>query len=256
LNEVEPSRGWPGVGRVAGYVSAGALLGGTILYLLDATDALGTNNYTPTGSSAVQNEAGYWVAQFAHQRHILWDIITRDMLFPRAFLTLIVFSLAVRTVVDADGPATQIMVAFFLVGGTIAILNDLGFLGATDYWRVTGWAHLAPTNMVATGRSEQAIESLTRWPRRPNSSCSRERSSARGSSAAPKPRYLRARESSPTWKQRCSSESRSPESCRPARPITSSVLPPAPSWDRWWPSGSVVISEPPATISPRNRRLQ
>jgi hypothetical protein len=164
MNEVEASRGWPGVGRVAGYVSASALLAGTILYLLDATNALGANNYASNGLSPVQNEAGYWVSQFAHQRHILWDIITRDTLFPLAFMALIVLSLAVRAVVDAARPAAQLMVAFFLVGGTISILNDLIFLGATDYWRITGWSHLAPTNMVAAGRSEQAIESLTRWP--------------------------------------------------------------------------------------------
>jgi hypothetical protein len=32
------------VGRTAGYVSAGALLLGTILYLLDATNALGVSS--------------------------------------------------------------------------------------------------------------------------------------------------------------------------------------------------------------------
>jgi hypothetical protein len=164
LNEVEPSRGWHGVGRVAGYLSAGALLTGTILYLLDATNALGANNYTFPGVSPVRDEAGYWVAQFAHQRHILWDIIARDTLFPLAFMALIVLALAIRARVDAARPNTQLMVAFFLVGGTISILNDLIFLGATDYWRLTGWSHLAPSNMVAAGRSEQAIESLTRWP--------------------------------------------------------------------------------------------
>jgi hypothetical protein len=164
MNEVEPNRGWPGVGRVAGYVSAGALLVGTILYLLDATNALGANNYTFSGGSPIRDEAGYWVAQFAHQHHILWDIIARDTLFPVAFMALIVVALAVRAVVRTDRPDAQLMVAFFLVGGTISILSDLIFLGATDYWRVTGWSNLAPTNMVAAGRSEQAIESLTRWP--------------------------------------------------------------------------------------------
>ena len=73
-------------------------------------------------------------------------------------------SLAVRAVVGAERPATQLMLAFFMVGGTLSILNDLIFLGATDYWRVTGWSQLAPSNMVAAGRSEQAIESLTRRP--------------------------------------------------------------------------------------------
>ena len=130
-NEVEPNRGWPGVGRVAGYVSAGALLLGTILYLLDATNALGANNYTFSGKSPIRDEAGYWVAQFAHQHHILWSIIARDTLFPLAFMALIVVALAVRVVVRSDRPDAQLMVAFFLVGGTISILNDLIFLGAT-----------------------------------------------------------------------------------------------------------------------------
>lgn len=164
MSEVERSRGWPGVGRIAGYVSGAALLVGTILYLLDATNALGANNYKFSGVSPVRDEAGYWVAQFAHQHDILWDIIARDTLFPLAFLALIVVALAIRAAVRANRPDTQLMVAFFLVGGTISILNDLIFLGATDYWRVTGWSQLAPSNMVAAGRSEQTIESLTRWP--------------------------------------------------------------------------------------------
>jgi len=165
MNERAEDHGWPSVGRAAGYISAGALLVGTILFLLDATGALGNSDYRPaTGLSEVQREAGYWVSHFAYQRHILWDLISRDTLFPLAFLALIVISLAVRAVVDAARPATQLMVAFFLVGGTISILNDLIFLGATDYWRVTGWSHVDPTRMVAAGRSSEAIESLTRWP--------------------------------------------------------------------------------------------
>ena len=164
MDEVEPNRGWPGVGRVAGYVSAGALLVATILYLLDATNALGANNYTFSGGSPIRDEAGYWAAQFAHQHDILWDIIARDTLFPLAFVALIVVGLAVRAVVHSYRPDAQLMVAFFLVGGTLSMFSDLTFLGASDYWRVTGWSHLAPTNMVAAGRSEQAIEFQTRWP--------------------------------------------------------------------------------------------
>ena len=99
------SRDWPKVGRVAGYVSAAALLIAAIFFLLDATGALGSNDYHPNaGLSEVQREAGYWVAPFAYQRHILWDVISRDTLFPLAFLALIVISLAVRAVVDAARP--------------------------------------------------------------------------------------------------------------------------------------------------------
>jgi hypothetical protein len=56
------------------------------------------------------------------------------------------------------------MVAFFFVGGVISIVNDLLYLSATDYWRLTGWSHVPPFRMVAAGWSEQAIVALTRWP--------------------------------------------------------------------------------------------
>jgi len=164
VNSADQSGGWAKVGRFAGYLSAGALFVGTILFLLDATDALGAMNYHPAGRSPLQDEAGYWVAHFAHQRHILWDVFTRDTLLPVAYLALMVLGLAVRRVVNADRPATQLMVLFFVVGGTISIVNDLIFLGATEYWRVTGWSHVDPTRMVAVGRASEAIESLTRWP--------------------------------------------------------------------------------------------
>src|SRR5436305_14334565 len=104
LNGAEPTRGWPSVGRVAGYLSAGALLLGTILYLLDATNALGANDYTPAGRSPVQDEAGYWVAQFAHGHHILWDIIARDTLFPLAFLALTFRSPCARSCLPSARP--------------------------------------------------------------------------------------------------------------------------------------------------------
>jgi hypothetical protein len=163
-NEPDPSRSWAGVGRFAGYLASGALLLGTILYLLDATNALGVNKYKPVGAPSTQNEAHFWVAQFAHQHQILWDIIARDTLFPLAFMALIVLSLAVRAFVPAQLPNGQLMVAFFLVGGVISIVNDLIYLSATDYWRLTGWSHVPAVSMVAAGRSEQAIEALTRWP--------------------------------------------------------------------------------------------
>jgi hypothetical protein len=154
---------WGGVGRFAGYLAAGALLVGTILFLLDATNALGVNNFKPVGPPSTLNEQNYWVAEFAHQHQILWDIIARDTLFPLAFVALIVLSLAVRAFVPAQLPNGQLVVAFFLVGGMISILNDLVFLGATDYWRLTGWSRVPAVSMVAAGRSEQAIVASTRW---------------------------------------------------------------------------------------------
>jgi hypothetical protein len=163
MSEADAGQSWRRVGRVAGYVSAGALFVGTILFLLDATNALGVNKFKPVGPPSTLNEQRYWVAEFAHQHHILWDVIARDTLFPLAFMALIVLSLAVRAFVPARLPNGQLMVAFFLVGGVISILNDLLYLSATDYWRLTGWSHVPAVSMVAAGRSEQAIVALTRW---------------------------------------------------------------------------------------------
>jgi hypothetical protein len=164
MSAADATESWRAVGRTAGYVSGLALLLGTIFYLLDATNALGVNHYHSRGAPSVQNESGFWVSQFAHQHHILWDIIARDTLFPIAFVALVVLSLAVRAFVRADRPNAQLMVAFFLIGGILSALADLIYLGATDYWRLTGWPNVPAVSMVAVGRSEAAIEALTRWP--------------------------------------------------------------------------------------------
>jgi hypothetical protein len=163
-SEPDAIASWSRVGRVAGFVSGFALLLGTILYLLDATNALGSNDFKSAGPPSARNEARFWVSEFAHQHHILWDIFFRDTLFPVAFVALIVLSLAVRAVIRSERPNAQLMVAFFFVGGILATLNDLIYLGATDYWRLTGWSRVPTVGMVAAGRSEQAIVALTTWP--------------------------------------------------------------------------------------------
>jgi hypothetical protein len=164
MSAADATESWRAVGRAAGYLSGLALLLGTIFYLLDATNALGVNHYHSTGAPSVQNESGFWVSQFAHQHRILWDIIARDTLFPIAFVALVVLSLAVRALVRHDGPNAQLMVAFFLIGGIVSTLADLIYLGATDYWRLTGWSNVPAVSMVAVGRSTEAINALTRWP--------------------------------------------------------------------------------------------
>lgn len=161
----EVDHGWRRIGRASGLVAGGALVAGTVLYLLDATDALAASpDYHVTGLGALHDEATYWIAYFSHQRDILWSIVARDTLFPLAFLALIVLALAVRHTIGGDRPSAQLMVAFFVVGGTISTLSDLIFLGASDYWRVTGWTDEPAVRMVAVGYSEGAIESVTTWP--------------------------------------------------------------------------------------------
>jgi hypothetical protein len=136
-----------------------------VLFLLDALDALGASpDYHATPAGPMQDEANFWVAYFAHQHHILWDIIARDSLFPLAFVSLIVLTLAVGNLVGYERPEAQLMVMFFVVGGILSALADLIYLGGTEYWRVTGWSTEPPARMVAVGRSSTAVDALTRWP--------------------------------------------------------------------------------------------
>ena len=157
-------KAWRRVGRAAGYVAAAALLAGTVLFLLDALNALGAGpDFRDTGKP-LQDEANFWVAVFAHQHHILCDILLRDTLFPLAFVALIVLVLSVRALAPSVRPEGQLLISFFLVGGTISALSDLIYLAGTDFWRDTGWTPVPAERMVAVGRDTQALNSLTRWP--------------------------------------------------------------------------------------------
>jgi hypothetical protein len=157
-------RAWGRVGRVAGYVAGVGLLVATILYLLDASDALGAGpEFRKTAAGELRDEANFWVAYFAHKHDILWDIVARDIVFPIAFVALIVVALAVRNLVGFRRPEAQLMTAFFFVGATLAALSDVMYLGATDYWRATGWTAQPPERMVAVGRSLGPIDAMTRW---------------------------------------------------------------------------------------------
>ena len=156
---------WTTVSRVSGYVAGVGLFVGTLLFLLDATHALGDDpQYHSTAAGPLQDEANFWVALFAHKHHILWDIIARDTLFPLAFVALIVLSLGIRRAVRNERPEVQLMTTFFMIGGVISALADLIFLAGSDFWRVTGWSAHPPERMVAVGRSTEALNALTRWP--------------------------------------------------------------------------------------------
>ncbi len=163
---VDVERLWRRIGRGAGYLGAICLAVATLLYLLDALDALGAGpTYHATSAGPLRDEARWWVAYFAHQHRILWDIIARDTLFPLAFVALIVLALAIRNVGrSARRPEAQLMVVFFVVGGVFSALSDLVYLGAAEYWRTTGWSAEPASKMVAVGRSSGALEALTRWP--------------------------------------------------------------------------------------------
>jgi hypothetical protein len=67
------------MGRAAGYIARFALLAGTVLFLLDAVGLLGSGPiYRRTGAGPLADEATFFAAYFAHQHHIVWDIIARE----------------------------------------------------------------------------------------------------------------------------------------------------------------------------------
>ena len=153
------------MGRAAGYIAGSALLAGTMLFLLDAAGFLGSGPvYRPTSAGPLADQATFYAAYFAHQHHIVWDIIARDTILPVAYLALIVAALAVRNRTGPRHPEGQLLVTFFTVGGILSILADLTFLAAAQYWRQTGWPAHPAAIMVAAGQTVQGIQTLTHWP--------------------------------------------------------------------------------------------
>ena len=158
-------RAWSQTGRAAGYIAGSALLAGTVLFLLDAAGLLGSGPvYRPTGAGPLADQATFWAADFAHQHHIVWDIIARDTILPVAYLALIVAALAVRNRTGPRHPDGQLLVTSFIVGGIFSILADLTFLAAAEYWRQAGWPARPAAIMVAAGQTVQGIQTLTHWP--------------------------------------------------------------------------------------------
>jgi hypothetical protein len=156
---------WARIGRNAGYIAGVGFVVGAVLYLLDALDVLADSpDFRVTDAGLLQDEANFWVAFFAHQKEIVWDIIARDTVLPVAFIGLIVLGLAVRHLAGSDRPDGQLMVTFLVVGGIFAIVADLTYLGAAEFWRVSGWRANPPEIMVTVGRVTQGIDFLTRWP--------------------------------------------------------------------------------------------
>jgi hypothetical protein len=161
----DPVRAWSRTGRAAGYIAGCALLAGTVLFLLDAAGLLGSGPvYRPTSAGPLVDQATFYVAYFAHQHHIVWDIIARDTILPVAYLALIVATLAVRDRAGPRHPEGQLLVTLFIVGGILAILADLTFLAAAQAWRTTGWPVRPAASTVAVGRTVEGIQALTQWP--------------------------------------------------------------------------------------------
>jgi len=163
----EADRAWARVGRAAAYVAAAGFFAMTLLYLLDQMDLLAPSpQYVQTSAGQLHDEARFWAQVFEHQHRILWDVVIRDVVGPAAFIALIVVGVALRRRVSGDRPQRQLLVTFLTVGGLIAAISSLLYLGNVEFWRLP-WGPVpsgGETSIVAVGRATTAIDNLTTWP--------------------------------------------------------------------------------------------
>lgn len=153
---------WGRLGSIAGYLTGACFLGQTALFLADATDLLDDSpEFHRTGAGLSQDVATFLAAYFEHQHEIVWSIIVRDILGPVGYLALMVAGLALLNLVRSTRPERQLVVLFFVVGGSAAALSDLIFLTLTSYWRHGDWQARPAANMLAVGRAAEAVDNLT-----------------------------------------------------------------------------------------------
>ena len=157
--------GWHRVGRTAALVAGACLAGQTVLFMLDEMGLLADSpDYVETSAGRAADLATYYAAFFAYQHDILWNIALRDTLGPVAYLALMVLAVSVANVLGPRRPVSQLIALFFVVGGLLAALSDLLYLTTTVYWRQAGWEAAPTENMIAVGRSTEAINALTTYP--------------------------------------------------------------------------------------------
>ena len=155
-------RAWSRTARVGGATAAASLLVSTVLYLLDATDALApTPQFRATAAGVESDVARWYVAFFARQHQILWSVALRDILGPVAFIALTVVALAVLRLVGPARPVAVLLVVFFAVGGLLHTVSDMLYLGEISYWRQTDWSATPPVPMLITGRASEALDFAT-----------------------------------------------------------------------------------------------
>jgi hypothetical protein len=74
-------------------------------------------------------------------------------------------------VVGLRRPEGQLLALFFVVGGLLTAIPDLMYLTLTSWWRHGGWQATPADNMIALGRSVEAINEVTTYRSTPASSC-------------------------------------------------------------------------------------
>lgn len=158
------SGGWARVARTSGWAAGSALAATTVLYLLDATDALSPSPvFQRTSGGLLADEADWYVAFFHRQHEILWSIVARDLVGPAGFVALAVLALTVVRLTGFARPSAVVAALLVTVGSMVHVVSDLAFLGQLSYWRETGWSPDPPVLMVTIGRASEALDHTTTY---------------------------------------------------------------------------------------------
>jgi hypothetical protein len=153
---------WGRIGRVAGIFAGTALLLQTLLFLADETDLLDASpDFHKTSLGASHDIATYYAAYLNHLHAIVWDIAVRDALGPAAYVGFMVLGLAIFSLLRADPPERSLLLLFFTVGGVLAASSDLVYLSTVQYAQYGDWHARPYDNMIAAGRSVEAINDVT-----------------------------------------------------------------------------------------------
>jgi hypothetical protein len=153
---------WSRIGRVAGIGAGVAFLAQTLLFLADALDLFGAGpDFHKTSAGPAHDIATFYADYLNHLHAIVWDIAVRDVLGPLGYVALMVLALAFFSLIRADRPERSLLVLFVTVGGVLAASSDLVYLATVQYARFGGWHPRPYPNMIAVGRSVEAINDVT-----------------------------------------------------------------------------------------------
>jgi hypothetical protein len=152
---------WGRAALLAGVVSAAGLFAQTLLFLIDAVGILpGNPPFVVTGAGRDRDLAAFFVGFAERQHDVAWNIALRDVLGPIAAIALIVLARAfVR--LRGDGRAgLESWAVVFSVGALLKALADLVYLSQLGLWRDTGFTAEPPADIIAVGRTSEAITDL------------------------------------------------------------------------------------------------
>jgi hypothetical protein len=153
---------WGRTAFLAGVVSAVGLSLQTALYFVDATGILPFSpDYQETGAGRGEDLAAFYVALAERQHDIVWNIALRDTLGPVAAIALMVLALALVRLRAQGRPGPQVWALVFSVGALIKLLSDVVYLSQLGVWRDTGFTPEFPADIIAVGRTSEAVGSLS-----------------------------------------------------------------------------------------------